>query len=358
MIIVSIDSGHAAMKAVKWDGKTLVREQFQAIAEPVPEATARRVRGAIKVKNQWYAMEKYGRLVDSAKELNLNHKSFHASTSQLVQYCYAYEKLGIDGPIDLLVVTLPYDQALDDELRTRVKDMLLEVHWETLGGKQGTAKAPEIVIFPQSVGAMCMYRAITGNDDPKISMIDFGSVTLDVVSLRKFVTDSEYEYNVGASGSKRENASGMRMMTSWGSSIRDIDGLTQVTESYYDLSDRALSKNFMITAPGGLKKDLEPSYNKTRKEFTLESMNECKEIVGKDWENTDSFILTGGIVECLDLSFWECKGRTYLTSQWANTLGQLLEHCEGKNRDNLLKIIKEEETIYFLNYEGEKVVWR
>jgi len=349
--VVSMDSGHSVMKGATWDGGNLVRSSFQAIAEPVQEQQAMEVDYAIQVDGVWYAMQESGRLIDSSKEIQLAHSSFHGSTGQTAQMCWFFEKNNIFGKQLYLIISVPYSDSKDKLLIEKLKSRRV-FEWTSQNGESRNVEFEEVIIYPQGVGALRFFQAYTGLGPKKVSMIDIGSITLDIVSLRKFNTDAPYKYNVGASGSIREGAAGKSLMDDSLSRIRDINGLTNVTESYHDISDRMQYKEYKITSPGGVVRDVEGVINQSRKEFTLNSVKRCKGIINHDWENTDAFILSGGISLVLDLAQWECRGRTYLTSPWANTLGQLYQNLDDGDQEQLKIELKKIEKVKFLDVDG------
>ena len=350
--MVSLDSGYAVMKGVQWDGEELRNINFQAIAERCQEKHYKEIKHGLKVNGQYYALQESGRLIDSTKIIEPDKKVFHGSEGQHAQKCWALECLKIEnGHHPRLITALPYSDSKDEQLIESIKSNKV-FEWENKNGEKRKVSFEEVVVYPQGVGALRLFQAVTGIEPKKVSLIDIGSITLDIVSLRRF-RNEPHSYNVGASGSVREGAGGYSLFSDLNRRMKDVSGLTEITESYHDISDRVETKDFNITAPGGVIKNVESLYDDSRKEFTLNTLVKSKKIVGNEWENTDAFILTGGIASCLDIGQWECKGRTYITDNWANSLGQLHANLNEEHQKKLKEKLVALANIKFLNANGD-----
>ena len=359
--VVSFDSGHSMFKGAMWDGNEVYRYSFQAIAEKcVSLEQAKELKHKIKVGNQWWGVQESGRLIDAGRTIEPETKIFHGKEKQIVQMCWALEQLkafNLDSPIPLVIVSLPYKDARDKDLvdliisQKQLEWSVLDENGNEIKRKQNIAKKG---IYAQGNGALRLFQFFTNINPKRATMIDIGSITLDVVSVRRFKSNDSFEYNNGASGSVRENTGGYYLLNKlWAPKIRQTAGLTQFRESYFDLSDRIEDGDFSVTIAHGEKKDLRPSYNESRNQFTRDIQKQSKFIVKNEWDYSDVFILSGGISKALDFTVWDCKGRTYLTDEWANCLGQLMAFLSDEEREKVMKQIKDLVTIKFLTESGE-----
>lgn len=317
--IVSLDSGSSYFKL--FDGKTRLTP-FPAAIHPVSAQLPHPDNEEIVVGGNRYlvgadALCEDNRLAAAPR----TESDFHGSDEQAVQICYAFNKAGIHGMHDALVVSLPYDMAtkLSFAQRREAIKARRTFSWSTREGAR-EAEFRKVHIVAQGVGAWNRYRM--GNRSKVYECVvvaDVGSCTLDIVTMR--LADGRYRFSSPACGSLRAACSVGGFFTTWSSLLRQQNGLQARTFSYYQLMQNVMRDRLRLPHMGQ-DIDLRPTYDEARTAFTVQVKEAIEEAVGASlWPAVDRIILTGGGAKLLCIEAWR-DPRIETMDSWANAEGQ------------------------------------
>lgn len=316
MTVVSIDSGSSFLKSYAGDSASMFPALLSRVHHPVE-----RQKGAVTVDGRTYLVGDNAALAQTTYDPSPNiDRGFHGSREQYVQICHVLDELGLDGEQESLICSLPYREHLDTELRKRITERQV-FEWVDHSGRRRSVRFSNVYVTPQGVGALAVYYKEHGKQVRSATLVDIGSCTVDVVTIRWDARKKDYVFVRGACDSDR-TVSAATFKQAWLKRISKIDGLQQREFGYFQLMRMAMDNNFLLPHRGD-RIDLRPDFEVIRQEFTEHIIGTVRQTVKSLWDETEAVILTGGGVELLDLSAWPDDRATKL-DVYANVIGQYL----------------------------------
>jgi len=311
--VVSIDSGSSYLKA--YDGTRAV--MFEAVAHGLP-AAAPGAEDAITVDGKRYLVGAAALMYQGNPTQGPNREAgFHGGQSQHVQVCRALAEMGVEGPRDKLVVSLPYLRAREERCQEAVKRRR-EFRWTDRSGDHAVTFS-RVVVIPQGVGALRLFER-ENPDTPlqQVILIDVGSCTTDVVVVRRaghkwaFVEDSCTSW---------QHVSTTEFFNSWTRRLGSLEGFAAYPWNYFKLMSRVMEGN-LTWQHGARKVDLTPYFDEAVRAFSdqllAEVRNHCSTSL---WWECDGIILTGGGAALVSFHPWADE-RLITMDAWANAKGQ------------------------------------
>jgi hypothetical protein len=293
---------------------------FPALIEPVHHPVEKQ-KGAVTVNGTTYLVGENAELAQTTYDPSpYVDRGFHGSREQYVQICYVLDGLGLDGEQESLVCSLPYKEHLDAELRKRITERQV-FEWTDHSGRRRSVRFANVYVTPQGVGALAVYYKDHGKQVRSATLVDIGSCTVDVVTIRWDSRKKDYVFVRGACDSDR-TVSAATFKHAWLRRISKIDGLQHRDFGYFQLMRMAMENNLELRHRGD-RIDLRPDFVSTRQEFTERIICTVRQTVKSLWDETEAVVLTGGGVELLDLSAWP-DGRAIKLGVYANVIGQHL----------------------------------
>lgn len=311
---ISIDSGSSFLKY--FDGQRA--DQFPAVIERIPEE-APTYPDEIIVSGTRFAVGQTA-LMATNRHVQDPHikRGFHGSDEQTVQMCYAFEQLGLNGDYNNLLVSLPYADHQQDDVRKRVLQRKV-FEWQTGTGIKRHVAFEYVATTPQGVGALLYHRQQSPGYYDLATLVDIGSCTLDVVTVSHDKRINDYQFNHQASQSNRK-VSVATFKSQWIDQIHDIDGLQNRNFGYHQLMAMPIKNNFRLLHRGD-SIDLRSTFENVRFEFTRQVADSVRRITGDLWDSLNAVVLTGGGAQLIDLKAWP-DDRIHLLDVFANVRGQ------------------------------------
>ncbi len=323
-MIISVDSGSSYLKAFVQDKEPFLCE---TVIYEMPATKALRTNSAIEIDGKIYLVgSEAWRSRNEFKSSPETGRDFHGGFTQYVQLCYAFEKLGIEGNHEKLLMSLPYSDCTDKEINERVKSRK-EFKWNN---KKVTFN--EVVIYPQGTGAFTYYTKNYNDAPKKIAIVDIGSCTVDLVVVIRD-KDGNYVYNIDSTQSFR-NLAVSDFMSMFTSALKQQSGLQDREFDYFELSENIKEKDFLITHNSFAPIDVTKIFNETRDRYTQDIYNMLQKETKNLWPSLDKVILCSGGANLINMDKWKCAGRTMQLDEFANVLGQYYDAMMNKDNED------------------------
>lgn len=320
--VISIDAGSSQMKA--YNGRKTIK--FPSVLQRLPPSMPAYRDELLVNGRRWLVGDEALREHDAEPH---DERDFHGGRDQYVYMCYALAQLGAEGTYDQLVLSVPYGDGYDSELQ-RTLTRRKEFSWSQ-NNKPKAVTFKRVAALPQGVGALRLFQTMTEKRPELVTMVDIGSITVDVVTAQFDPRTGEYNYVYRACRSDR--ALGMAAFKQlWVDKyIHNLRGLQNREIGYHTLMNRAIAwveaRKKSAEAELFLKHEasrvsIREGYEELCYEFNTRILDLTREVVGALWPDLDKILVTGGGAEILDLEEW--PRHTVKLDVWANVKGQYL----------------------------------
>lgn len=323
-MIISIDSGSSYLKAFVPDKEPFLCE---TVIYEMPPTKALRTNNAIEIDGKKYLVgSEAWRSRNEFRASPETGRDFHGGFTQHVQLCYAFQKLGVEGKHEKLLMSLPYSDCTDEEINARVKSKK-EFKWNNK-----IVTFEEVIIYPQGTGAFTYYTKHFNDSPKKIAIVDIGSCTVDLVVVIRD-RDGNYVYNIDSTQSFR-NLAVSDFMNMFTVALKQQSGLQEREFDYFELSESIKEKDFLMTHESFAPIDVTKIFNETRDRYTNDIYNMLQKETKNLWHSLDKVILCSGGANLINMDKWKCAGRTMQLDEFANVLGQYYDAVVSEEINN------------------------
>lgn len=305
----------------------------------------------IKVSNRYY-------LVGDSAATSMNmviatphiDPGFHGSSDQYIQMCYALERLGVSGTMDTLVCSLPYTDSRDRALKKQLRERRA-FEWGIIDSEDREisrrATFQDVKLVPQGVGAMNQFQSQHAGRPKVVMLVDVGSCTTDVVSIKINNETGEYDYCHDACRSI-ENLNVTWFKDQWTTNLEsEVRGIRRDKKyDYFGLMQHAIENDFTMQL-GDRTIDARPAFDQTRDDFAEKLKPTLRRVAEDLWYELNTIIFTGGGTYLINFEKFDDR-RIEKLDQWSNVIGQY--HMYATKHDPLpmpsqVESIHEEDTV-------------
>jgi hypothetical protein len=324
--ILSIDSGSSYMKAYCGPDEKI---QFPAIVRDLEGNPLSNRAMQIRVADNYYLVGH-----TAATSINMAIKTphieedFHGSRIQLVQMCYAMERLKKVGAMDRLICSLPYSDSLNRDLQRKLLERKT-FEWSVRDGDgqefERVVEFDHVNIVAQGVGAMQLHvQQSRAKKEPKcraVMLVDVGSCTTDVVTIQENEETQEYEFCDQAC-TTIENANVNWFASAWIQNLKTATrNLGEMQKyDYYSLMRHAIENDFQMQI-GDRVIDAKIAFDQARSDFTDLLKPQVVKAAGDKWLEVNKIIFTGGGSYLINFDVFH-DARIIKLNHWANAEGQ------------------------------------
>ncbi len=315
---ISIDSGSSYLKlyTINENGKEIFVNEA-SLVEEVPERS--QLQSKINFDGKWFVAGRIAELQKTNYQENPELGEFHGSKNQNIQWIHAFESNNLFGDFETLIISLPYDEFANLELRKKIKEKNT-FNWINSENKERFLSFQNVILVPQGVGALELYKKERKGDLPEsLTLIDIGSCTTDLVSVVWDEIDETYIYKEKACTSIKDISTSV-FLRKLREKINEKRAI-KLNIGYHELTKSIKKERFELQV-GSEKIEFKEHFYNLKKEFTELLATKLQNLLGDSWRSTQNVILTGG-GENFILP-WECERRTARLDISANVKGQFL----------------------------------
>lgn len=311
-MIVSIDSGSSYLKFAFGD-KISVEPSL------IEEVSARSsLIEKVQFKDKWYVAGKRAEQQKGEMNPDPELENFHGTDRQEIQLIYAFERNGIEGKHQAIVLSLPYDDFADQDLVKQIQGKKTFT-WNNSKSEPRSVHFEQVFVVPQGVGALALYQETEKKTPKLLTLVDIGSCTTDVVSVVWDAEDNTYIFKEKLCTSLKDISTSvfMRKLRDKINEKRPVP----IRIGYHEL-DRAIRNGKYIIQVGSQEIDFKEHFEGVKVKFTQELSTKLEELLGDAWRASNEVVLAGG--GAAFVNEWDCERRTTRMDGLANVKGQIL----------------------------------